>query len=183
MCTHFTPTSPAWQVPSAVKPCGVFNILPRLVKELVHGGQQRLGDTNNRGGFTVRAATICFGLGCCLLFQMRCFVLDCGHGCYKRGYDALKLARTEHLSGRRCADCVSCTDCGLSVQRPIKCSGQIDVNHAMTAIQATLLFATANHPIEAINWSAEMVVEGVKSSPCVDAINDFFDVMRCYFLH
>lgn len=24
---------------------------------------------------------------------MQCFVLDVGHGCYKRGYDALKLAK------------------------------------------------------------------------------------------
>ncbi len=24
---------------------------------------------------------------------MQCFVLDVGHGCYKRGYDELKLAK------------------------------------------------------------------------------------------
>lgn len=52
----------------------------------------------------------------------------------------------------------------------------------MTAIQATLHFATANHPIEAINWSVEMVVTGVKSSSCIDAINVCFDVVRRYFL-
>jgi hypothetical protein len=28
---------------------------------------------------------------------MQCFVLDVGHGCYKRGYDALKLAKAALL--------------------------------------------------------------------------------------
>lgn len=52
----------------------------------------------------------------------------------------------------------------------------------MTTIQATLHFATANHPLEAINWPVEMVVTGLKSSSCVDAINVCFDVMVRYFL-
>lgn len=31
---------------------------------------------------------------------MRCFVLDGGHGCYKRGYDVLKLAGAVLFVGR-----------------------------------------------------------------------------------
>ncbi len=68
------------------------------------------------------------------------------------------------------------------MQRLIKCGDQIDGDYTKTAIQATPIIATANYLIEAIKWSAEMVVTGLKSSPCVDAINVYFDVMRRYFL-
>jgi hypothetical protein len=66
------------------------------------------------------------------------------------------------------------------VQRLIKCGDQIYGDHTKTAIQATPIIATANYPFQAINWSAEMVVTGVKSSSCVDAINVCLDVMRRY---
>ena len=82
---------------SPFKPRGIFNILPAFGQQKLHRCQQGFRHSDNMGLLTVRAATKRFGRVGLDLFWMSRVVVGSDHGCYKRGYDAVKLAGTAHL--------------------------------------------------------------------------------------
>ena len=92
MCTHFTPITRNCQLTSTIKPSSVFHVLQRLVKELVHGRQKRFGHSDNIGLLAVWTATKRFRPAGLYLFRMLRIFFGNGQCCYKRGYDAVKLA-------------------------------------------------------------------------------------------
>ena len=77
---------------STIKPSSVFHVLQRLVKELVHGRQKRFGHSDNIGLLAVWTATKRFRPAGLYLFRMLRIFFGNGHCCYKRGFDAVKLA-------------------------------------------------------------------------------------------